>query len=105
MAKAIYLENENVIELDGLINSIGGSYINNAVVEVTVEDTAGTDVAGVTWPISMAYVASSNGKYRATLPDTLALTPGAVYHAVITAVSGSVNGKWILELYATERIA
>lgn len=105
MTSIIYKDNEHLIELDALQNAADSSYLNSATVTVTVKDSAGVNVTGETWPKAMAYVASSNGKYRATLSDAMAIVPGRYYAAYITAESSGLTGNWQIPLRAAIRDA
>jgi hypothetical protein len=100
----IYIANDNVLELTGLQNSVSDAYQNSATVTVTVTDSAGTDVVGETWPVTLVYVSGSNGDYRANLTDSLVLTDGSKYAATITADAGA-NGlaTWTEDLIARTR--
>jgi len=100
----LYITNDNVIELDGLQNTVTEAYINDATVTVTITDKDGTEVVGETWPLAMPYVRGSDGTYRANLADTLTLTNGARYAATVTADAGA-NGlaTWVEDLIARVR--
>lgn len=100
----IYVGNDNLIELDVLTNAISSAYINNATVTMQLVDSSNNVVAG-TCSLTMAYIASSNGKYRATLPDTLTLTVGQEYKAKVTANGGDgLLGYWELRLFGRSRV-
>jgi hypothetical protein len=100
----LYCENSNSIEVGGLKNDVTGAFVNDATVVMTLIDADLQAVSGDTFPKTMAYVADSDGVYRALLSDALALVPNARYTAVITAtVSGSLIGKWRLEVLAKTR--
>ena len=102
----IYIDNNNVIELQALTKSVTGALDGSATVTVTVKDKAGTSVTGQTWPAAMAVVAGSptTGTYRATLDADLALTANREYVAHITATgSGGEIGKWEFPLVAAKR--
>jgi len=95
----IYEGNDMTIELRGLEHEVTGDYIDNATVAVTLKDSDGAEVAGESWPLTMSYVADSNGKYRATLVDTLTLVDRARYTATITADAGAgMRAKWVENL-------
>lgn len=85
---ALYIGNDNTIELIDLYNEVTDAYITGATVACTLYDSDGNQVSGETWPLAMAYVGGSNGAYRAVLADTLSLTPGS-YTAEITANAGA----------------
>lgn len=100
----VLVGNDNVLTVDELKNDVSGEYINGAVVTVTLVDSDGNNVAGDTWPKTLPYVAASNGKYRATLKDTLSLTHNSEYMAKVAADAGTdLQGYWELELVARTR--
>lgn len=100
----IYVGNDSVLEVAGLVNAQTGTDINSANVSVHLRDTAGADVAGETWPKVMGYVDGSSGIYRATLPYTLSLSPGGRYAATIIADAGAgLRAEWIVDCIARMR--
>ena len=99
----IFINNDSLIELIGLKNSLTDSYVNDATVTVTLYDSTGAEVSGISWPLTMAYVTASNGDYRGTLDKAVVLITGALYKAVITALDGINDGEWVLYLRAQER--
>jgi hypothetical protein len=99
---SLIVETDNLIELDGLQDQSTSAYINDATVTVTLLDSSGSEVAGETWPLTMGYVAASNGKYRATLADTLSLSPNKRYQAKVVADGGS--GKKRTWYHATSAV-
>ena len=102
----IFIDNDNLIELIGLKDIALNAFINNATVQITLTDTAGVEVSGQSWPVTMNYVAASDGDYRATLEDVLVLISGRKYTAVITADAGSdLLGKWTVKPIAKIRAA
>lgn len=104
MASALYVGNDNVLEVDGLKNAVADTYINNATVSVILVDKNGEQVEGDTWPKTMDYVADSDGKYRCTLKDTLSLSPMEAYTATITADGGAdLKGYWEFALRSATR--
>ena len=100
-----YRANDNLIELVGLIDAVTGDYINNATVAVTLTNEAtGAQVAGETWPLSMPYVATSNGDYRGVLQNSLTVAQNAVLKAVITVDAGLVGqAQWTRKIVAVDR--
>jgi len=100
----IFIDNDNLIELIGLKDIALDAFVNDATVQITLTDTAGDEVAGQSWPVTLNYVAASDGNYRATLEDGLVLTPGRKYTAVVTADAGSdLLGKWTVKPVAKIR--
>lgn len=84
-----YIDTDNVLSITGLKRSVADTFENAASVTVTLTDSDGVQVTGETWPLAMAYEASSNGNYRATLVDSLNVTENAFYTATITADAGA----------------
>lgn len=84
----VFVANTNVLDLVGLHSEVDAAFINNASVTVTVKDSDDVEVAGVTWPLIMAYISASNGNYRGILSNELALVAKETYYAHITADAG-----------------
>lgn len=100
----LYVGNDTILEIDRLKNELTGAYLNSATVTVTLRDEAGAEVAGDTWPKTMAYLAGSNGVYRATLPHTLALTASQRVTAAISVDAGAgLVAAWDVECVARVR--
>lgn len=83
-----FVANTNLLELSGLQDAIDDSYINDATVTATLKDSAGADVGGITWPLTLAYVDGSDGDYRAVLVAALELANRGHYTAVIEVDAG-----------------
>lgn len=98
-----YVDNDNQLRLDGLRDA-DDEYINDATVACTgVEDADGNAVTGDTFPKTLTYVAASDGNYRGTLQQTLALVDGESYVATITADGGGLQGEWRVPFTARAR--
>ena len=67
--------NDQCITLTGLTDKISGAFVNDATATVTIQKY-GVDVTGETWPLSMPYVAASDGNYRGIIQSTVDLEPG-----------------------------
>lgn len=91
---ALLVANDNILEVTELKDPATGSFINNATVTAVLVDSAGAQVAGDTWPKTLTYVSASNGTYRATLEQTLAIISGRTYTAQITALGNGFTGFW-----------
>lgn len=100
-----YISNDNVLTLVGLKNSVSGAYLNAATVTVTLMDSEGFEVAGEAWPVTMSYVASSDGNYRATLTkDITGLSNADALVANIEADAGvGLFSSWSVPLTAKTR--
>ncbi len=89
VVRVLFHESDNLLELDGLQDALTLAFINNATVTARVLDRAGTEVTGQTWPLTLGYVAASDGDYRGNLSDTLALDKGQVVTVEIIADGGA----------------
>src|SRR5262245_59463288 len=102
MSDLIYIENTNVIELNGLHNEITGSYQNAATVEARIQ-YCGEDVEGQSWPVTLDYITDSNGDYRGLLDAALELRDGRQYTAVVVATAGSLQATFNCKVLAQTR--
>ena len=99
----IYLTTTSLVELDGLVDSLG-AYQNDATVtlESMVDAASGVAVVGLTVPLTMNYVAASNGKYQGQIPHTVTLTAERVYNATVLAISsGGARRQWVERVYCS----
>jgi len=96
----LFIDNDNYIELVGLVDN-DGNYKNAATVTVTLKDSDGSNVAGAV-NLSMNYLGGTNGDYSAQLEDTLPLIPGD-YTAEVSAAAGSMKAKWLVACEAKYR--
>lgn len=102
---ALYVGNTSIIELDGLADQ-DGVYQNDATVTLQslVDKRTGDAVSGVTVPLTLSYVSSSNGRYRGTIPHDAGVTAGGVYIATILAISSAgQRAQWTEEVLAQVR--
>jgi len=83
MTDVLYLDTDNVYRVDGVKNSQTGEFINDAVVTLTLKDADGVEIVGETWPLTLDYVAGSDGSYQAALTDALELVDGETGTAVL----------------------
>lgn len=105
MNRIVYIDNDNILRVTGLADSISAAYMNAATVTVTLYESDGvTEVTGQSWPQTMAYEAGSNGNYRITLFDTLVLTHNRKYLAIVEADNGTnEKGHWEILVRAQTR--
>lgn len=104
MAPLVYYDrNSNTLEVDELKNETTGAFVNNATVTGDLLEEGQTAPVPGTAGTALAYVAASNGKYRATLP-VLALNKARRYFARITAaVPGGLQGYWTPPVIVLDR--
>ena len=101
--QTVYIRNDNLLRLVGLQNIDGESYQNAATVTVTIKDRAGVLLTGQDQPISLAYVADSNGEYSGLLYKELEWELNEPYIAEVKAVSGGLTAIWLMRLTARNR--
>ena len=102
----LYIDNDNLLSVTGLKNASSGSYMNDATVTATLVDSTGTTVTGQTFPVTLSYVADTDGNYQATLEDALSLNEGSVYTATISATTSSgLSASWQMTMKAIKRTA
>ena len=101
--EVLYIDNDMVVEVNGLQDPTDSSYQNAATVTCTIQDRAGTEVSGIGWPLSLSYVTASNGVYRATIDKAAVFAEGAQYEAIITVVSSTLDAKWTVPCIANTR--
>jgi len=91
--ESLYIDSDNLVTLDALYDNAAAEYVNDATVTVTLTDRAGNEVSGETWPVTLSYVAGSDGKYRGTLSDSLSLSANRRYTAKVTADGGAGKAR------------
>lgn len=99
----VLIANTNVLELRGLKNAVSGGFINTATVVATLEDKNGVDVAGETWPITLAYQINSDGCYSSNLNSALSLAADERYKLTLVAQGEGLDATWTQFIKATNR--
>jgi hypothetical protein len=89
-----FVDNTNLLRIKGLFNVVDDLYVNAGAVTATIKDSNGDVVAGQSWPVTLDYVAASNGIYRVALNAAIIFIAGATYTAEITALDGASTGFW-----------
>lgn len=103
----LFVGNTAIVVVDGLAD-LDDEAQNDATVTLQslVAKESGEAVTGVTVPLSLAYVAGSQGEYRGVIPHDAEIDPGTVYEATIRAVASSgVRAEWVETLVARRRAA
>ena len=102
MANRLFVGNDNLIELLGFRKAVDSSYLNSATVTANLYEADKTTL--VAGPLTMTYVAASNGDYRGNIADTVSLTAGKQYHLEVSADGGTdLQGKWVGPIIAEDR--
>ena len=88
--EVIYISSDNLIEVTGVLNVATNTYLNSATVTVRLVDAAtSSDISGQSWPLTLTYVAASNGDYRGTLSDDLVISGSQNITAQVTVDGGA----------------
>lgn len=100
----LYKGSDTFIELVGLHGQSDGSMIDTADVTVVLYDSGGNPVTGAAWPMTLTYLTNTDGVYRATLPDDLAVVAGQRYRALVTADDGpGRRSQWDVDVICRVR--
>lgn len=90
MCHAVYIANDNVLEVSEVIDSITGNIDTGASVSVELVTLDGVHVAGESWPLIVPH--SADGLYRVTLSHALELKQARPVIAQIR-ITGSTGAK------------
>ena len=97
----LFISNDQSITLTGLKETTTNQFVNTATVVAQIIDlTTNTQVGS---DIAMPYVAATNGNYRGTIPDDLALVLDRLYRVDVTADGAGAQGEWSEEFRAKRR--
>ena len=83
----LYLNSDNIVEVENLTNALTGELVTTATVNVTLTDLNGNEVSGATFPALLTHAGS--GTYQGLLPNTLSLSTRKQYKALYTADAGT----------------
>ncbi len=88
----------------GLRNTLQPGYVATATVTVTLTDAVtGVEIAGQAWPLTLDYVAGSDGDYRATLSAALVVTVGQRLRArMVASAAGGVQRTWVNDMVVVQ---
>lgn len=95
MAEILYDWNDNLIRLTGAYTIDQDTdqpvYLtSDATIGVTLIDLlTDDDIAGETWPVSLSYVAGSQGDFVGVLRDGITVSPGQALIARVTIDNGA----------------
>jgi hypothetical protein len=91
--ETLFRTSDNFIELVGLTDPLTHAAITTAVVQVTLKDKDGANVAGQGWPLTMNHDYTNPGTYRAVLPLELVVTLVGVYTAEVLVVASGTQRR------------
>ena len=99
----VFVANDNLFVLSNVALASDGSAVNDAVVTMTIKDSAGNNVAGPAWPLAMAFT-GTDGQYSVVVEEDAGFLDDAGYTAFIDAETpGGITGHWEIPLGASTR--
>jgi len=106
MHSEISVDSTRIARLTGLVDH-NGDYINDATVtlESMTERVTGAAVTGVTFPVTLNYIAASNGNYEVEVSKDLAVVEGTFYIATFKAIKGTLEKVWKETVRAVAAVA
>lgn len=99
MTIKIYENNDTVIEIVELRNSVTNALVTDATVVANVFKE-GVDVSG---DITLSYVSNSRGTYRGILPSVVAIASGDVVDVVISLDAAGVSAEFTINTKVRKR--
>ena len=105
MIDQFFVGNDNLLLLGRPTNALYGSLIADGIGTVTIKDSTGTPISGVSWPLNFSWYAQSyGGSYAVIIPKTAITVNGSVYTAIIDLTSPTAgNAHWEHTFTATTR--
>lgn len=106
MSCVISLHPDNSLLFEAVLTNQNADpiYVNDATVVVTVYDTDDVEVTGQVWPLTLDYVAASDGIYRAATDPVTGIIAGLRYNIILKATgSDGLIGQWNHSTVATYR--
>lgn len=101
--QVLFPGNDLTLRVNGVRDEVTSDYLNAATVTAVVKKTNGEEVAGQTWPLTLDYVAASNGNYIGNLEAGNTIVKGRTYKVEVTAQYGGFAGFWSEDVPARER--
>lgn len=98
------VDNTGLVTLKGLVNKVGGEYVNSGVtVTMTLYDSAWNEVSGQAWPTTLAYVAGSDGTYQGKIQKAANRVRGQRYTVEVVVTDGTDTGTFSKEIRSPRR--
>lgn len=101
--RTLFILNDLSFVVGPITNTIDGSFMNIALVNATLKDKDGNNVAGQSWPLRLNYLVDSDGMYQGILQDTLQLIENDTYLIIIDVDSEGLQAHTETELIALKR--
>lgn len=82
-----FWKNDMLIEVAALKDGVQDAFVNDATVTVKLKYATGGLVQGQSWPLTLPYVAGSDGIYRGVLNSDIAVKLGDRLKAEVTVTA------------------
>lgn len=99
----LLIGNDQTIQLLGLYDEEEAVFINDATVTARVKLRNDDETEGDTWPITLNYVAASDGDYVGNIENTVELVNRRSYLVEVKAVQGDFQALWQEQIPAVYR--
>ena len=99
----LLIANSNILEVNGLRNGLTNSFVNTATVIATLEDLKGNEITGQVWPVTLDYVAESDGCYRTTFATDLSIESDKRYKLILVVQGDGLDARWEKFIQAKDR--
>lgn len=87
-------DNDMVIEVSGVTDKIAGTLINDAIINATLKDSDGADVAGIAWPQTIDYTGTA-GLYQKVIDKAASIVDGGGYTLEVDLTTpGGTEAHW-----------
>lgn len=86
-----YELNDNNVWIEGLLDDIARTFVNDSTMSCTLTDANGLPISGAT-SLSLTYKPASNGRYYVTVPGTIAIREPE--QGTLTVTSSNYTDRW-----------
>lgn len=100
-----FLDTDGLLVVHGVKDEADLEYVSDAVVSVIMyHRETGVEIAGVVWPLTLIYVALSEGRYQGVLPRAAAVAEGQTCELkIVMEKDGFQTTSWDRVTYAKKR--
>jgi hypothetical protein len=95
----VYVSNDNLLQVLGLMDEAEGNFLNDATVTAVVTDSSGNTLTS----LSLDYIIGSQGDYQGTLLASISWVALQSYTVTVTATRGGITAVWEIPVIATHR--
>lgn len=89
--------NDQVLTADKVKDVETGDFLTGAAVTARILDLDGNEVSGQAWPLTLSFVAGSEGKYTGIIEDDVGLVVGEEYDVEVTVDAGADSKALFVE--------